>query len=65
LICQTGAVIFLVSRIVGLELCIKRKVRVGLKMTEFLPKTFDPVCVDGTETALLSPEGVAGQTTGG
>jgi hypothetical protein len=40
-------------------------VRVGLKITDFLPKTLDPVCVDGTEIALLSPEGVAGQTTGG
>jgi hypothetical protein len=50
---------------VGLELCIKRKVRVGLKITVFLPNTLDPVCVDGTEIAVLSPEGVAGQTTGG
>ena len=50
---------------VGLELCIKRKVRVGLKITVFLPKTRDPVCVEGTEIALLSPAGVAGQTTGG
>jgi hypothetical protein len=56
---------FFVSRIVGLELCIKRKVRVGLKITVFLPKTRDPVCVEGTEIALLSPAGVEGQTTGG
>ena len=34
-------------------------------MVVFLPKTLDPVCVEGTEMALLSPEGVAGQTTGG
>jgi hypothetical protein len=36
-----------------------------LKIFDFLPNTFDPVCVDGTEIALLSPEGVTGQTTGG
>jgi hypothetical protein len=65
LICQTGEVIFFVSKIVGLALCIKRKVRVGLKIVVFLPNTLDPVCVEGTDIALLSPGGVAGQTTGG
>ena len=50
---------------VGLVLCIKRKVRVGLRIDDFLPKTLAPVCVEGIEIALLSPEGVAGQTTGG
>jgi hypothetical protein len=65
LICQTGEVKFFVSKIVGLEPCIRRKVRVGLKMVVFFPNTRDPVCVEGTEIALLSPDGVAGQTTGG
>jgi hypothetical protein len=63
--CHTGDVKFFVSKMVGLELCIKRKVRVGLKITVFLPKTLDPVCVEGIEIALLSPAGVVGQTTGG
>jgi hypothetical protein len=65
LICHTGDVIFFVSKTVGLVLCIKRKVRVGLRIDDFLPKTLAPVCVEGIEIALLSPEGVAGQTTGG
>jgi hypothetical protein len=34
-------------------------------MVVFFPNTRDPVCVEGTEIALLSPDGVAGQTTGG
>ena len=57
------------TRIQNLALLLEGALRardlVGLKMNVFLPKTPDPVCVEGTEIALLSPAGVAGQTTGG